>query len=71
MAFNITVPWKVHLTGAGSGTPKGRGWWTRRKNHDTPSAHPALMKEQDLDHLGALHDADLHAKKRNRAFFRS
>ncbi len=63
MAFNITVPWKMHLTGAGSGSPKRRNWWTRRKYRGDPG-HPTLMKEQDLDHLGTLHDATLHTKRR-------
>jgi len=63
MAFNITVPWKIHLWGAGSGSLNGRSWWVRRKYHDDTGAHPTLMKEQDLDHLGALHDAVLHTKR--------
>ena len=63
MAFNITVPWKMHLTGAGSESPKRRSWWKLRKFRADPG-HPTLMKEQDLDHLKTLHDAKLHTKRR-------
>ena len=70
MAFNITVPWKIHLTGADSGSPKRRSWWARRKCRADTGAHPALMKEQDLDHLGTLHDAVRPTKRRKRALFR-
>ena len=69
MAFNITVPWKIHLSGAGSGRPKRHSWWTRRKYRDDAGSHPTLMKEQDLDHLGALHDAVQHAKRRKMTGF--
>ena len=63
MALNMTVPWKMNLTGAGSGSPKRRNGWIRRKFRNDPG-HPTLMKEQDLDHLGTLHDAALHTKRR-------
>ena len=71
MALNSTVPWKLNLTGTGSGSPKKTSWWARRKHRNNTGAHPILMKEQDLDHLGALHDTVLHTKRRKRAFFRS
>lgn len=62
MAYNITTPWKIHLRGSGHST--GRRWWTRRKYHDDPGARrPVLMKEQDLDHLGAVHDRTVHPRK--------
>ena len=64
MAFNINVPWKIHLSGAGSRSSAGQGWWSRRKYRDDPGVHPTLMEEQDLDHLGALHDTVIHPKKR-------
>jgi hypothetical protein len=70
MAFNITVPWKMHLSAGGSGSPKRHGWWARWKYRGGMKAHPILMKEQDLDHLGALHDAVLHTKRRKRTAFR-
>lgn len=62
MEFNTTVPWKVHLHG--SRHSNGGSRWTRKRFHDNPSAHPTLMKEQDLDHLGAVYEADLHAQRR-------
>jgi len=61
MGFNITVPWKIHLRG--SGQSGGRNWWTRRKYHDDPGVHVPDLKEQDLDHLGALHDQRIHSQK--------
>jgi hypothetical protein len=64
MAFNITVPWKHHLSGGGSGKPTRRNWWSRLKYRDDTGTHPTLMKEQDLDHLGTLHDAAPHTKRR-------
>ncbi len=64
MAFNITVPWKIHLAGAGTGRTKRRSGWFRRTYRDDTAAYPTLMKEQDLDHLGTLHDAMLHSKRR-------
>ena len=70
MALNSTVPWKVHLTGADSGSPKKRSWWGRRKSRNGTGAHPVLTKEQDLDHLGVLHDTILHNKRRKRITFR-
>lgn len=70
MALNITVPWKMNLTGGGSGSPKRHSWWTRRKDRDDTGAHPTMMKEQDLDHLGTLHDAALHTKRRKWGTFR-
>jgi len=69
MTFNVTVPWKIHQTGAGSGSPQKRNWWTRKKHRNNTGAHPILMKEQDLDHLGALHDTVLHAKRRKMTDF--
>jgi len=70
MAFNITVPWKMHLSAGGSGSPKRHSWWARWKYRDAGGAHPTLMKKQDLDHLGTLHDAVLHTKRRKRTIFR-
>ena len=64
MALHSTVPWKVHLSGAGSGNSGRKSWWARWKDRVGKRAHPTLMKEQDLDHLGALHEAALHAKRR-------
>ncbi|MFZ9012212.1 MAG: hypothetical protein ACO20W_10010 [Anaerohalosphaeraceae bacterium] len=64
MALNSTVPWKMNLTGTGSGRPKKHSWWARWRDRAGRKAHPTLMKEQDLDHLGALHDTLLHTKKR-------
>lgn len=70
MALNSTFPWKVHLTGTGSASPKRRRWWARRKSRNSIGAHPVLTKEQDLDHLGTLHDTILRTKKRKRTPFR-
>jgi hypothetical protein len=70
MAFNITVPWKMHLSAGGAGSPKRHRWWAPWKNRDAGGAHPTLMKKQDLDHLGTLHDAVLHTKRRKRTPFR-
>ncbi|HSR87659.1 MAG TPA: hypothetical protein VLL07_01790 [Pontiella sp.] len=64
MALNITVPWKIHLSGSGGGTSARQNWWSRRRYRGDPAAHPTLMEEQDLDHLGALHDTVIHMKKR-------
>lgn len=61
MGINITVPWKIHLRG--STASGGKSWWTRRKFHDDRGAHPAVQKEQDLDHLGVLHDRLIHPQK--------
>ncbi len=58
MGRNITIPWKIHLRG--SAQSHGRNWWARRRFHDDSGAHPALMQEQDLDHLGILHDRVAH-----------
>ena len=69
MSFNISVPWKMNLSGGGSGGPKTRSWWSRRKYPDDTGAHPTLMEEQDLDHLGALHDRDQPAKRRKKTGF--
>ena len=62
MAFNMTVPWKMHQPGAGS--PQRRSWWRRWIKPAGGTVHPTLMREQDLDHLGALHDTVVHPKKR-------
>ena len=69
MALNITVPWKIHLSGSGSGNSGRQSWWSRRKYRDDSGAHPTLMEEQDLDHLGALHDAVPSAKRRKKRRF--
>ena len=61
MGFNITVPWKIHLRG--SANPDGSSWWTRRKYHDDTGVRPSVLKEQDLDHLGILHDQVVHSGK--------
>lgn len=61
MGLRITVPWNIHLRGSAHSTE--RSWWKRRKFHDDPGAHPTLMKEQDLDHLGELHDKVVHSGK--------
>jgi hypothetical protein len=70
MALNSTVPWKMNLTGTGSGSPKRRRWWARWKSRNGTGAHPILTKEQDLDHLGTLHGTVLHSKRRKRISFR-
>ena len=55
MGSHITVPWNIHLRGSESSG--GRNWWLRRKFRDDTGIRPAPLKEQDLDHLGVLHDA--------------
>jgi len=67
MAFNISVPWKIHLSGTGDSAKNS--WWSRRKYRDDTGAHPTLMKEQDLEHLGALHERVQPAKRRKKAGF--
>ena len=69
MALNITVPWKMNLSGAGSEGPKRHSWWARRKSRNAAGAHPTLMEEQDLDHLGTLHDTVPSAKRRKKRRF--
>ena len=69
MALNSTGPWKIHLSGAGSVNAGRQGWWARWKSRNVAGAHPALMKEQDLDHLGALHDTVPSAKRRKKRRF--
>ena len=64
MAFNITVPWKMHWSKGRAGDSVKQSCWSRRKYRNDTGAHPTLMKEQDLDHLGALHDVALHTKSR-------
>jgi hypothetical protein len=61
MGLSIKLPWSIHLRG--SGVSSGRSWWLRRKRHDDSAEEDGYLKEEDLDHLGALHDADGHPNK--------
>lgn len=61
MGSHIRVPWKIQVRG--SEHSGGRTWWKRRKFRDARNVHPTLLKEQDLDHLGALHDAAVRTGK--------
>lgn len=61
MGSHIKVPWSIRLRGSKSSD--GPNWWQRRKFHDDPGDHPVLQQEQDLDHLGTLHDTVLHPEK--------
>ena len=55
MGISIKLPWNIHLRG--SADSAGRSWWQRRKFDGDAGDNSALLKEQDLDHLGALHEA--------------
>ena len=55
MKNKLTVPWTSRLTA-------GRLFHWPRKVGRANEAEPRMLKEDDLDHLGALHSA--HHKKR-------
>ena len=61
MGVKITVPWSIHLRSGESSDDWP--WWTRRKYRDDPGPHPIHLEEQDLDHLGALHNKAGHTGK--------
>ncbi len=58
MSMKITVPWQIRLPIAESGSPRRHSWWSRKHRHEHALSTPlrsVTMKEDDLDHLGALH----------------
>lgn len=61
MGFNIKTLWKIHLRGFGW-LDRSNGQ-TRNKYRVALKAHSSRMKEQDLDHLGALHEKVIHSAK--------
>lgn len=64
MEHNIRMPWKRHLQTARSENPRGWSGWIRRKGAVGFRRHPALMIEEDLDHLGTVHEEVSNRKKR-------
>jgi hypothetical protein len=65
--MKISVPWQIRLPSIRSGSPRSGSWWNRRHFKDKRSAptRSVLMQKDDLDHLGALHDA--MAKRRTKS----
>ena len=57
MKYKLSIPWTVRLA------LRRLFQWHGRKGHANAS-DPKVLKEDDLDHLGALHTASMHAKKR-------
>jgi len=61
MGSHIKVPSNIRLLGSeGAG---GLDWRQRRKFRDDRGAHPILLEEEDLDHLGVLHDKTVDPEK--------
>lgn len=48
--MNIQIPWKIRFKG---GSRRVERWWSGRKRR--AAEHPVAPREEDLDHLGALH----------------
>lgn len=66
MGMKITVPWQIRLPGMKTSSPHSSNWWTRKHYHEQAQSTPirsVTMEEDDLDHLGALHQATIAHKK--------
>jgi len=66
MGMKITIPWHARLLGMKSGSSYKRNWWMRKRHEQAQSTplRSVIMKEDDLDHLGALHQViEDHAKR--------
>ncbi|MEE9369644.1 MAG: hypothetical protein V3V05_12405 [Pontiella sp.] len=57
MKYKLAVPWTVRLA-------LSRLFQWHGGNGRTNASDPKLLKEDDLDHLGALHTASMQTKKR-------
>ena len=57
--MTIQVPWKTGLNSRPYWSLHGIRWWNRKKQSDDsgPAHSSILLKEDDLDHLGKLHQA--------------
>lgn len=57
--MHIQVPWKMRRRDGPHGSPVTDSRRTRSNFRDDLRTHkrPALPKEEDLDHLGKLHEA--------------
>ena len=55
--MNIQVPWKMRMRNGSQPSMGNRHWWVSKKFQDDldVAKRPALMVEDDLDHLGSLH----------------
>ncbi len=57
MRNKLTVPWTARLA-------LGRLFHGWRKKGGTKELDQRLLKEDDLDHLGAVHSTSMNSKKR-------
>lgn len=66
MSMKITVPWQIRLPVMKSRSPRSRNWWYRAhcKEPQSVPLRSVTMKNDDLDHLGALHQVSEHQTKR-------
>ena len=58
MSMKVTVPWQIRMPAFRSGSPRSRNWWNRQHFDEGTLSTPlrsVTMKEDDLDHLGAMH----------------
>ena len=66
MSMKINIPWQIRLPAMKTRSPRSGSWWNRSRFKKPASApsRSVLMKEDDLDHLGALHHAAEQSSKK-------
>lgn len=67
MSMKITMPWRNRMPSEKSSSGRRRSGWLRKLRHKQALSTPLrsiTMQEDDLDHLGALHQVIEHRTKR-------